>query len=420
MPPIRSRRPLAPSAVLGLLAWAGSARAQAPPAQANPIPNSSSKTVFITPNPQAAGNAIITLKHFEHAWWEDPTTNSGVAVNTPGQAAGFTGFGFEAVLNPAARGGPSGANNAPVLPGKDGKYPAGTTPVPVSYAMQNVVPGNANQPFVFTQVAGPVPPFANHALAQTNYTVGVVAKNVLPIEMAVNNSVDKTAPFVTYAFAYAGVTYTNSIAALKNLRLTTNYAATAGRVGTGIPDRTQTWDPISFTVHDASGNSLLFNQPLTVNIGTIHDGGLVWDPAGLHFTVSTTDGEVDLAVHVDGTYLLDATTMSALPTSSDLDLDILNGRVITSVNTGIFSGLILPGLGTMLPAMNGQATLDVSNLPAFDWLLNVPDMAGATDFELDMDTANLEFVPEPSAVALLALGGALFAGHRLARRRAST
>jgi hypothetical protein len=404
----RSRSFLATALVLGLLGWPSAAR---PQAQNNPIPNMASKTVLIAPNPKAAGNPVITLKHFEHAWWDNP--GGGVAQNTPGQPAGFVGFGFDALINPGNRAGPSGAENASVLPDKEGKYPQGVTPVQVGYATQAIAPP---QNVTTTIVSGPTPTFANHAQASTTYMIPAPNGVNQLITMGVNNSVDKTAPFNTYAFGYAGVTYTNSIAALKNGRLTTNFAAAAGRVGTTIPDRTGTWDPISFTVHDTSNNSLLFNQPLTITNGTIQDASFAWDSLGIHLKTGT-NGEVYLDVLVDGRYLLDPNTLNPLTTSSELTLDILNGLVTASVDTGIFSSLTLPGVGTILPFSGGQFSLDIGNLPAFDWLLNIPTIAGANTVEVDMDDANYEYVPEPSSLALVGLGSGFCAAGLAARRR---
>ena len=395
-------------ALLGVVALAGRATAQTEPPD-----NKSGKTVTIKPNPLIvpAANPVTTLTHFEHAWWDTAQPFAGDAKYSGGQRDAFDGFGYDSVSPPLVPQ-PSKVYNAGVLPNKQGEFPKDVIPTLVTLDTQTVTPnpnGGQPQPFNF-QAQASDPKNGDHATAKSAYTLSPLQPDgkTFTLTMSTQEYVDRNSfpGMNSFAFSYAGATYKNALAAMKNGKANTGWNSSVGRIGSGIKERNLARDPMSFQTFDRSGNPVLFNQFYSSVASTIDNATFSADSTGYHLATDTTDGEASLNVHIDGTYLSNVTT-------GDLNVDLVNGVITQEEASGFFSGVQFSSTSA-----DGVVSLDITNLPSLSLTMNIPDDGDPSNsvlFQVDEATFAAVSVSEPSS--LMMGGAAVLAGLVYASRR---
>ncbi len=155
-------------------------------------------------------------------------------------------------------------------------------------------------------------------------------------------------------------------------------------------------DPIQVNVLDAAGNYIRFDSFFDV-FTEFTNYSVNWDDAGLRAGPGS-----DFVLNIS---MPDSPFLSQ---SGSLQFEIEDGLVTTSLATGFFSTVVLPGIGEDLS--DGFTIADLTNLFTFDY-----------DFTSLLDGASLEFilggdgaaiVPAPNAALLIALAGVTALGRR--------
>src|SRR5581483_3659408 len=150
------------------------------------------------------------------------------------------------------------------------------------------------------------------------------------------------------------------------------------------------FDPLNFTVADASGTLLLEQTLALVRAGSEGGGGLSWQNDLLTFDASEPGASADFAVTV--------TPLSG--SASSLHLQVDNGLVVAAEGTGpLFASLSLPS-----PGSSGSFSLVLPALLSFDY-----DLSRFGDQLLtvtgDWAEAGLTgAAPEPASGVLLGMG----------------
>jgi hypothetical protein len=149
------------------------------------------------------------------------------------------------------------------------------------------------------------------------------------------------------------------------------------------------WDPISFDVQDLQTGQVLSGTLLDIQGSLTGIGSMLWDAATGEFTVKTTDSFV-FTIDIPGIYTAE---------SGKLNLQINQGIVTTSEDSGIFDG-ILPAVGSP-----GNFT---TTLGGITLNYNLGDFGG---HELDVNLgfegageATAQLVPLPHSLSLLIMG----------------
>jgi hypothetical protein len=387
-------------ALLGLVALADRAAAQTEP------PDNQNGPITIEAVPMKVGNPVTKLVHFEHAWWD--TAKRGEARYTLGQADTFVGWGYDS--RDFSRGGK--LLNARVPPNAKGEFPQGAQPTAIMTASQIVTPnpngGNA-QSFSFQKQAGDSP--SDHATARSEYTLSPYQADGKTFTLTMTaKQYENRNPLPgmnSYAYSSAGMSYRNEMGAMKNGRIGTTYASSAGHIGSPVAmQSSMNFLPMSFQTFDRSGNPQLFNQYYNSVAGTIDNATFGADSIGYHLATATSDGEAALNIHVDGSYLSNVTT-------GDLNVDLVDGVVMQENATGFFRDVTFA-----YNLVNGVTTLDITNLPPLSFTFNIPDNGDPSNtvlFEVDNDAFAAASVPEPPSLVMVGtamLAGLVYAWHR--------
>ncbi|MGK7882477.1 MAG: hypothetical protein AB4060_20605 [Crocosphaera sp.] len=333
-------------------------------------------THFFSLNP--GGNVIprVTANFFDHAWVLDPGLRP--SVNPPGQPPGFAAGGFELVnrrgqVNNFSR---NGANNGQVNTGSFA-VPAGGIPFP---------PGAV-------RTANVIPPI-NSAQANSRFGVNPFGAGV-PVTGAIQadgfaearfDTVARTPiPSEAYAFSFASIDVQGG-RQFRNGRIRwgpqISTPPVAGGAIAGRFNQRRIRDPIVFNIIDLETGEEIEEVLLDISFDIFGLGSFEWDSTTSTFMIDAENAEF----HIDISSPF--TTQQGI-----LDLEIANGIITVSNDTGIFDG-VLPSVGSpgQFSTTLGEITLDY-------------DFGDFNDNELDI-TASFSgggsaqvgiSVPEPSS-----------------------
>ena len=388
-----------PALLLVMAALAHEATAQTEP------PDNTNGPITVEMVPMKVGNPVTRLRYFDHAWWETANPFAGQANYTPAQANAFSGFGYD-----SRQGGQ--LLNASVPPNVRGQFPQGTMTTPVMIANPVVTPnpnGGKDQDINFQAQSGTPP--NDHATAKSMFTVSPYQADGKTFTVTMTaKGYDNRNPLPgmkSYAYGSTGLSYLNEMGAMNNGTINATYASSAGHIGGPVATQSSlNFVSMSFQTFDSSGNPQLFNQYYSSVAGTTNNATFSANSTGYHLATATQNGEADLNIHVDGTYLSNVAT-------GDLNADLVDGVVTQENATGFFSGVTFT-----YNLVNSVATLDITNLPPLSFTFNIPDNgdpSNAVQFEVDSDAFATATVPEPPSLVML--GTAMLAGLAYARHR---
>jgi hypothetical protein len=286
--------------------------------------------------------------------------------------------------------------NTFVLPDPKTGLPANAAGVkPDISIMKNAVLANKT----FSAIASPI---VNRAQANANFTsVPAPAANAAyTAKFSVDGSITKEVGVNAYAFSEAAVFYNDLAAVLKKAKVKSNPSIAIGRAGTIMPKIAFITDPVGITVLDSSGTSLFTDQVMNVFMATKSDASATWDLSGAHL-VTGTSGQADLHVTINPLYVLPGE-------GGNLDLEITNGIVTQSDETGAFSSFSLPSYGS--PVTSWDLPFGSAGI-AFDLSIDsiLAGLPAASTITIDSQNAGLveddnAAAPEPGSMILLLSG----------------
>jgi hypothetical protein len=297
--------------------------------------------------------------------------------------------------------------NTFVLPDPKTGLPADAAGVNADVAlMNNAILANKT----YSAIAGPI---VNRAQANANFTsVPAPAANAkYTAKFSTDGTITKEVGVNAYAFSEAALIYNDLKDVLKNAKVKSNPSAAIGRAGTIMPKISFATDPVGFTVLDSAGTSLFTDKVMNIFMATQSDASVKWDGSGAHL-VTGTSGQADLHLTIDPSYVMPGE-------GGSLDLEITNGVVTQSDETGAFLGMMLPSMGS--PVNSWDLPFGSAGI-SFD--LNLDSILGglpaASTISIDSQNAGLveddnAAAPEPSSMILLLSG---LAGACLLYRRA--
>lgn len=338
-------------------------------------------THFFTLRP--GGNVVptVTANFFEHAWVLDPGLRS--AVNPAGQAAGFANGGYElidrrGVVTNFSR---NGNSNGAVTTGSFAIPAAGIPFPPGAVSTANVPPpinsAQANSRFG-------VNPFA----AGGQITGALQADGFA--EARFDTVLNAPQPSEAYAFSYAQISARGGNQLRNGQIVWRPQISTPPVVGGAIAGRfnqRRGRDPIDFSILDLVTNDVLEAVLLDIDYDVLGSGSLDWDSTTGLFAIDAQNA----AFHIDisSPYTLQ---------QGVLDLEIVDGLIVTANDSGIFDGLLplVGSSGTFSMAL-GDITLDY-------------DFGDFNGHDLDV-TASFSGggsahagIPEPASIFLVLMG----------------
>ena len=321
----------------------------------------------------------VVARTFQHAWIKDPKLRWDFQPPVQPPQAQLDGKEYV-------------ADN-----GQIGQF--GLIGKPMRENLKEVPPEGAVVPRSTASVTGPV----NSATANSDVKVNPYPRNVITGEMHVFGEANSVKPENAYAFSSARVTAVGGNRGgggrldLRNQVRTATIAPVEGK-----NNQWTIWDPIYFESFDIDTGAPLNSGDL-LKMFAQGDGNLTWSDDVL--SLDAIDAVFD--IDIDSAFTVEQGT---------LELTVAAGVVTRAKATGMFSTLVLPGLGHV-----GAFTMALRN----DFALNYDlDPGHHRDLGMMFDFSGggsaYAAAPEPGTGALVALGlVAALAAKRRQRRAAA-